>query len=721
MIANASEIDEEQRRKLFEEAGFEFPLKPGFYPEFPIHLLVESEDNARKEAINLIHVRRLAKSIAKSGQIKPILVDLSGTIPEGGHRDLAVQSLNSKTIPVYVANFEEGTRVSAASDSQVKYSDLPVVLGVSSAFYHGIDIEDLSAAVNKNSSRVRDFIRLGLNASPYLLYALQNPTETIPFTLGNAIAISKLPVQDQDFLIKKILREEIRVNQINESVRQMRIQRAENTLTEEEISAKEEGFNWDSFVEQKIIAQLTPLEKLREEFEIKKQSTPPIENRDEFIGLKYLDITPTYKGRANAFRFNQAKGIKSSSEIEEQRKEIKKKNIKKLEELTKDLSIFFQSGIISKRDFEVAQRNIGEPMMRLINTNTNCKSLYSFIKSYSKKNPLEKVLCSFEEAREILRRKLPKEIPNVKLAYPIKFEVKPIETVSGIKSNVRGSVLETILTATELVTSIAKHGILQPLLGHKSNNNGIETICGNRRYWALKIGNYLFNNENISDEDLMLFLDISTGEDNSEKSLEEFKRKLEFAQREIKETSEEMEYNVSNVPLLCIQGEIAEGDRLLLQLAEDSQRRFSPLERAALFAQIYDQNKYEGMTDDDAVKDIAISTPYSTGQVNKYINIWKTLPSPIKNGYLYGLYPADLLEIALDIPERNKIKMFAELLFYYKSKTTLTKTKMREYIAQSSKPKDEYDTNSFMLLNGEGNENDKIGHALASYIKSRLK
>ena len=60
--------------------GHHFPLKPDYYPEFPILLLRVASENARNSAVNIEHVKNLGKSYRTSGIIKPPLVTTNGLI-----------------------------------------------------------------------------------------------------------------------------------------------------------------------------------------------------------------------------------------------------------------------------------------------------------------------------------------------------------------------------------------------------------------------------------------------------------------------------------------------------------------------------------------------------------------------------------------------------------------------------------------------------------------
>lgn len=631
--------------------GHHFPLKPDYYPEFPILLLRVASENARNSAVNIEHVKNLGKSYRTSGIIKPPLVTTNGLIPDGGHRDLAAVNEEAEFISIVVGDFEKGARVSAASDSQVKYADYGIVMAIAKSASYGVNINELVAFSNKKRNTINSYIRFGLNATPELKYAILEKG----LSLSHGINVAKLNEQDQLYILKTIMLDKDgkpSKDWINNSV--------SNLL--------------DSYKNRKTIENLI--------LESQDKNIYETSSQEQLFEIFKKGVKPTNQSTELNFSLND----EYCKKIDEP---TPKDPIKQKSRAIFDyLSNLYQLGLIKQKDIKKAQIKLHPIILNnLLNKN---ESLVNKIKKTIKKKKLEKKIYTFEDAFKEVSKGF-KEGKSIKAAFELTYVKKKYDlehfltnptNVIPSKNNVRGTLEDTAKSAMELVDSIIEHGVLQPVLAYKNKENKIEVICGNRRHLAFRIAQVYAKINGIESEKL------------------------------------------KELPILLINEKISKADIIKLQIAEDSQRQFSPLEKGALYCQIMTQYKQQGASPQisrrEAIREIKKSTGYSPNHIKKQMSYWEDMPESIKDAYTHRLVNTEMLDTIIELNLNTKTQMkevLAQSLLSGKRK----KLEIIEmYDGKTDKISQQFDfiDEEEMTTKMKFNTKFNLGQTIAQYIKN---
>ncbi|MDA3856205.1 MAG: ParB N-terminal domain-containing protein [Candidatus Woesearchaeota archaeon] len=637
---------------LQEYYGYTFPLKPDYYEKFPVLLLRVASENARNSAVNLNHVKGLSKSYQNTGIIKPPLVTINGLIPDGGHRDLAAINERAEFISVVVGDFEKGARVSAASDSQVKYADYGIVMAIAKSAKYGTDVNDLVAFSNKKRDTINSYIRFGLNAIPELKYAILE--QGLP--LSHGISVARLNNQDQVYFLKLL-----------------------------------KSRNWKSsrkWVDKNVsnFLGLYPNKKTIENIILDSQNKDlsKISTEDELIE-KITNISrPTYQ--VENLNFNLSETQEEDTQQTNSRKDPLEQ---KSQAIFSYLSKLYQLGFIKQNELKEAQLRLEPTILKnLLNKN---ETLVSKVKKSVRNNKLEKKIYTFEDAfREVSKGF--EEGKAIKAAFELKyhkeqFNLEHLLTNSQNKVvpsryNVRGTIEDTAKSAMELVDSITEHGILQPVLAYKNEENEIEVICGNRRFLGFKIAQMYAMINGIKSEKLQ------------------------------------------ELPILLINEPVSESDIIKLQIAEDSQRMFTPLEKGALYCQIMTQYKQQGankiLARREAIKEIKKSTSYSQSHIRRQMAYWEDMPESIKDAHTHRIVNTEMLDGLIDLGLYTKTHMKEVLAQALLTERRKKSEVVQMYYGKTDKISEQFDFTNKKLPMLEVITNFNLGHTIAQYIRKSL-
>ena len=180
----------------------------------------------------------LANSIRTLGVIQPITVRRNGvdsfTIISGERRCRACQSAGLTSIPAYIREVDDQTLHEMAIVENIQRQDLnPIEVALS--LQRLIDEcnmtqDALSIRVGKKRSTIANYMRL-LNMSLEIQSALRDGY----ITMGHAKAMAAAPDEQQLLVLKKTVKKEFSVRQVEELVKNIAEQKPAKEVVDEEI------------------------------------------------------------------------------------------------------------------------------------------------------------------------------------------------------------------------------------------------------------------------------------------------------------------------------------------------------------------------------------------------------------------------------------------------------------------------------------------------------
>ena len=521
-----------------------------YIKNYPLALMVNSEEsNARANSIHVNHVKQLSSSIQDIGLIKNAVISPVGEVPEGGHRELAARLTGSEFIEVESVPFE-GKKISSAADTQVHYSDVQTAFSVARGYKKGLSIEKLASATSRSPRTTRFFTNL-INATPELIYAMKN--DIVSVTHGCELA--RLNKKDQNYELREFVNsdEKLAARKLRKKVTAgIKLSQGNPTI--------------DSLREISL-SRITSKKKFQD-FLQQDHQTP---SYHEDFSLSSVNLEPTSTEK----RSNH-------------------------EKILQRLTLMHKSKFLGESFFDNLETRLNPLFVKpLLNGHS---SLTKAIIDCAQRNHFTEEVLTYEEARKWVEQDVISG-KTVSMKYPRSYVPNGKSSlVKPSPNNVRGKRKDTIESAYELVPSIKKHGILQPILCHINAQGEHEVIVGNRRYEASLLA-----------------------------GLEE-------------------------IPYFLITQKLTDKQIIELQLIEDSQKLYTIFERANLFENIYKQNLAEGKTKEESLQDLVTSSNYSKSTVNKYLSYHRALSSEVKSLYSFSgdkMLKQDFLDALIDF-EKDK-------------------------------------------------------------------
>ncbi len=273
--------------------------------------------------------------------------------------------------------------------------------------------------------------------------------------------------------------------------------------------------------------------------------------------------------------------------------------------------------------------------------------LIESIENCAKKNNLRQTVLISEEAKHVLKIKRESE-KSVLMKYDhIYVPNGDISEILPSENNVRGSRIDTIESAKDLVDSIREYGVQQAILCHINSNGQIETVVGNRRYEGTLLS----------------------------------ERKT--------------------IPYYLIKKTLSEREILEFQLIEDSQKLYTVLEKSTRFARNLELSMETGLNYDQALEDITKASNLSKEQILRYLSYNDKLSPEVKSLYSFtgeNLLRQDLLDELVKY-DSSKQKVLTPISIF---RGNYNPNKFREiedsiYNTQDSLFGDEVDTNLILL------------------------
>ena len=521
------------------------PLKPGFYPVFPLELLAFSDENARRNSVHPRHLDNLEGSYSELGFFGSLVADGNGELADAMHRTIALIRKGVTHAPVYIHSAKPDAEISISSDTQRPFSTPSQIKAIGQTYSSGFSTRTVAAAAQLSTDATRRKILFELNAIPELrVLAQAEGFRKIPFS--KACEFARLEEGAQRFELQAYLQRKDRAQREPESAKEL------SKRISSRIAGYGKGVSLKSLRGKKPKRTDQSIDELVKNISLKQQKYP--------YETEELSLTPPVQQERKA-------PIRTP-----------------LETLYERIAKLYNVSAVKKSDLEKAQERLAQKGLAIA---FNKESLYSKIRKLAKKHPVsEQVITPDQAIQEVLKENIVMHAQDADFAF-----LKPYKNLMPADYNAREEDVEK--TCQELVESIRKNGVINPVLAHRTEK-GIQLVYGHRRLAAAKKAGV-------------------------------------------------------TVPTIILRRRLNENELILYQLMEDSQKAYTTLELSSFYARAYHEKRANDKTRTQAIKEISGASGRDEKKVKRLI-AYDRLPAFARRTYSARLCNLDTFDSLVDLP-----------------------------------------------------------------------
>lgn len=524
--------------------------EPGFHPFFPLSQVVFSDLNARRDSVHPDHIKNLETSVKELGFSGCLVVDTHGNLNDTMHRAIVLMRAGVTHAPVYVHDAKPNAEISISSDTQRPFPKPSQIKAIGQTYSMGCSTRTVAAAAQQSTDTTRRKVRFELNAIPELK-ALVQEESTLKMPLSKAYELARLEEETQLFELTQYLKRKRELGKEPETTKEFA------KRVSEIITRFDKGISLDSLREKKAKdPQLAVDEVVRKLFSERRET--PYENNQSF------NLAPI--------------------EQEEDRTAPRCR----YEILCERVAKLYQVGAVKKNDLEEAQTFLKHKRLDYL---FDKESLYNIIKKVAKEVLVhERVITPEQAIKKVTKEDIVLRAQNARFDF-----LMPYQDVFPADYNARGEDAQEV--AEELVESIKKNGVINPVLAHKTDK-GVQLVYGHRRLAAARKAG-------------------------------------------------------CRVPTIILDEELNERELILYQLMEDSQRAFTTLELSSFYTRAYDEKKANNKSRKQAILEIAQASGRPEQRVERLL-AYNKLPAFAQRAYSARLSTIETLDSLVDIPSEER-------------------------------------------------------------------